>query len=381
MRGGSSKGMYLHAGDLPPPGSLRDAVILRLFGSPDHRQIDGLGGADVLTSKVAIVGPSSVPGADVDYTFGQVSQVASFVDYGGNCGNIAAGVGPFAIDESIISTTSFERSSKKTISIHNTNTKATLKATVSVDADGLAEVEGDQAIAGVSGTGSRIDLDFSNTQGSVTGKLLPTDVRCETISYQGPRGEMEHAHVTLLDAGQPTVFVNASSLGISDGDPADTVLALSANAEHLEIIERLRAAAAVRMGIVKVGEDAEKVSPYAPFVVLIGRRPEEDDDHDLKATCVFMQRIHKAYPVTGSVSTATAALLSGTVVNSAVRRNIACQSSGCTMRIRHPTGALEVDIEVDDDARNPKLLRASIARTARRLMYGVAYVPHSVWPA
>lgn len=370
MRGGSSKGIFVHSKDLPPAGLLRDTVLLRMFGSPDARQIDGLGGADVLTSKLAIVGPPSVPGADVDYTFGQVSFVNPQVDYKGNCGNLSSAVGPFAIDEKLVPIVPGQTS--QLVRIHNTNTKAILRATVPLGLCG-ALVDGDTEISGVPGSGARIDLDFSATQGSVTGSLLPSGRRQEELRVEDALCGTEETNVTLLDAGQPTVFLHQSDLGFGGLAPRDVALALEQSPDLMRRIERIRGAAAVQMGMLHLWEDAQRLSPYTPFVVLVGT-PPVDAPCDLDATCVFMQQVHKAYPVTGSVATTAAALLLGTLVHAAARPPVG------PLRIRHPSGMMEVHGEMSDGAA-PALKRAVIVRTARRLMDGNSYVPWSVWPA
>lgn len=368
MRGGSSKAVFLHSEDLPAPGALRDAVVLRLFGSPDPRQIDGLGGADVLTSKLAIIAPPSVPGADVDYTFGQVSFVQPQVDYKGNCGNISSAVGPFAIDERLVPFAAHGALSQL-VRIHNTNTGAILRAIVPVMRAG-AQVEGDAKTGGVPGTGAQIDLDFSATQGSVTGALLPTGQRSEVLVVAGEEGDsQEELTVTLLDAGQPTVFIHASALGLCGDERPAT---LEQRSGLMRRIERIRGAGAVRMGIVDNWEDAERLSPYTPFVTLVSH-PDPSSTCDLVATCIFMQRVHKAYPVTGSVATTAAALLPGTIPH------FVTKPPQGALRIGHPTGIIEVDGKVQNDE-TPALVRAVIVRTARRLMDGKAYIPWSVWP-
>jgi len=372
MRGGSSKGVFLRASDLPPAGELRDSVILRLFGSPDPRQIDGLGGADVLTSKLAIVGPPSVAGADVDYTFGQVSLINAMIDYRGNCGNISAAVGPFAIDEGLVQLAPFSGAETLTqcVRIHNTNTGAILRATIPVGIHGAC-VHGATTVGGVPGSGARIDLDFSDTQGSVTGRLLPTGHLYETVEVAGEGEEPEHVQVTLLDAGQPTVFVTASSLGMPmEIRAAEIAGILERSPSLMRRVERLRGACAVLMGIVESWEDAERVSPYTPFVAILS--PASDSSCDITSTVVFMQSVHKAYPVTGSVATLAAALLPGTLAHSVLSKG------PCTgpLRIGHPTGVMEMEGLVEEE----KLVKASITRTARRLMDGNAYVPWSTWP-
>eukprot|EP00440_Ansanella_granifera_P024166 gb/GFBE01026250.1/.p1 GENE.gb/GFBE01026250.1/~~gb/GFBE01026250.1/.p1 ORF type:complete len:402 (+),score=81.20 gb/GFBE01026250.1/:1-1206(+) len=392
MRGGTSKGIFLRACDLPEPGPLRDAVVLRIFGSPDPRQIDGLGGADTLTSKMAIIGPPSVPDADLDYTFGQVSFVESKVDYGGNCGNISAAVGPFAVDKGIISAPLAGETSRL-VRIHNTNTGAILKATVLLgegrDGKIAAMVDGDVAIAGVPGTGAGVDLDFSATQGSVTGKLLPTGKLTETlcVPLTDDGGDEEELEATLLDAGQPMVFLHATQLfaqkpELAKASPKEQVEALEQDAQLLRRVERIRGVAAVRMGIVERWQDAERLSSYTPFVAAVSPPPANSDAH-FSSVCVFMQKVHKAYPVTGSVATAAAALLQGSVVQAAASNHLRAEgmegSAGCeaAVRICHPSGVMEV-LGAVRGGDEPALLRAAMRRTARCLMDGQAYVPWSV---
>eukprot|EP00434_Breviolum_minutum_P028190 symbB.v1.2.024939.t1/scaffold2396.1/size80221/5 len=364
MRGGTSKGIFLAASDLPAPGVLRDAVILRIFGSPDPRQIDGLGGADTLTSKLAIIGPPSVPSADVDYTFGQVSFVESKVDYGGNCGNISSAVGPYAIDKGYLKVDATEK--QRMVRVHNTNTGALLQCTVQV-ADGRAVVDGDVQIAGVPSPGAGVDLDFSATKGSVTGKLLPSGQLKDLLSVPKEDASVEQVEVTLLDAGQPMVFLRATDLfnlqpEVASASPKVQAEALKNDAALLRRVERIRGVAAVKMGIVERWQDAERDSPYTPFVAAIS--PPQSQDADFSSLCVFMQKIHQAYPVTGSAGL----------------KPFAHSDNGCKalVRIGHPSGVMDVDAAVRLEP--PELLRAAMVRTARCLMDGQAYIPWSVWP-
>src|SRR6202021_1404030 len=190
--------------EYPKDRAKRDAVILAVFGSPDARQIDGLGGADVLTSKHAIISRSSRPDADVDYTFAQVSFDSAFVDYGGNCGNISSAVGPFAIDEGLVEAVE----PITTVRIRMTNTDRILIADVPVKG-GKAMADGDFAIDGVPGTGAKIAMDWSDVVGSITGKLMPTGNPTDTIETDGGKYT-----VSIVDAGNPVVFVHAASLNM-----------------------------------------------------------------------------------------------------------------------------------------------------------------------
>src|SRR5665647_1622102 len=195
VRGGTSKGIFIMKNELPKDPVKRDAVIRAIYGSPDVRQIDGLGGADVLTSKLAIISPSTRPDADVDYTFGQVSFETDFVDYGGNCGNLSSAVGPFAIDEGLVAPVE----PITTVRIHLTNSNNILIAEVPVK-DGKAMVDGDFVIDGCPGTGAKITLDWSDVVGGITGKLLPTGNVKDIIEADGVKYP-----VSIVDAGNPVV--------------------------------------------------------------------------------------------------------------------------------------------------------------------------------
>ena len=204
MRGGTSKGVYLMLDDLPADPQLRDQVILDIYGSPDMRQINGMGGADPLTSKVALLAASRRPGVDIDYTFGYVGISDASVDYEGNCGNISSGVAPFAIDESIVKC----HEGLNEVTIWQVNTQKVMKSYVLVE-DGKAKVTGDVAIAGVPGTGALIQMDMSGTAGAATGKLLPTGNPVDVIETS--RGPIE---ASIVDCANPVIFVRAESVGM-----------------------------------------------------------------------------------------------------------------------------------------------------------------------
>jgi 2-methylaconitate cis-trans-isomerase PrpF len=373
MRGGTSRGLYVMRNELPQDPILRDRVILAMYGSPDVRQIDGIGGADALTSKLAIIGPATREDADVDYTFGQVSITTPFVDYAGNCGNISSGVGPFAIDQGLVD--AVEPITR--VRIHQTNTDRMIVAEVPV-AEGKAAVDGDYSIAGVPGSGARIMLDFSDTAGAVTGRILPTGNVTDTLDVEGV-GQIE---VSIVDAGNPLVFLRASALGLQGTEsPAE----IDADAKLLDSIERVRGHAAQLVGMVKDWREAAELSPYVPFIALV-EPPQEyvsfatgqtvkQGQIDFVSRLLFMLRMHKTYPITGTVCTGAAARIEGTVVHDVAHGS----PSGSTVRIGHPAGVIEVEAEVQSSDSGPILRRASVGRTARRIMEGYIYVPERVF--
>ncbi|MDR2945397.1 MAG: proline racemase family protein [Candidatus Adiutrix sp.] len=363
-RGGTSKGMYIKKNHLPSDPAQRDADILAVFGSPDIRQIDGLGGADPLTSKLAIIGPPTRPDADVDYTFGQVSFKAPMVDYSGNCGNISAGVGPFAIDEGLVKVTE----PVTTVRIHNTNTGKLLIAEVPVKG-GYAAVNGDCAIDGVPGTGAKIMLDFADTKGSATGKLLPTGKVKEVLKTS--LGDFE---VSMVDCANAMVFVKAESLGLKgtegpkefDGDKA-----------LLDKLEAIRGAAAVAMGLAASEAEALAKAPAFPMLAVVS--PPADyqsystgqtvkaDSVSFVARNMFMQVLHKTYAGTGTCCTGVAASIPGTVVAEVKAEHPAW---GNGINIGHPCGVIGVEAVVE----NGEVKRAAFSRTARRIMEGSVFI-------
>jgi 2-methylaconitate cis-trans-isomerase PrpF len=372
MRGGTSRALFVMRGELPPDPALRDRAILRMYGSPDVRQIDGLGGADALTSKLAIIGPPTRPDADVDYTFGQVSITEPFIDYAGNCGNISSAVGPYAIDEGLVDAIE----PVTTVRIHQTNTQCILVAQVPIR-NGKAAVGGDYHIDGVPGTGAYIGLDFSDTAGAVTGKLLPTGNPVDRLDVPGI-GTIE---VSIVDAGTPCVFVRARDIGIAG---TETPGQIDADAGLNDRIERVRGTAAAAVGIVKDWQEAAKKSPYLPFFAMVHpptgyinfttNGQIEAAEVDFVSRLLFMLKMHKAYPVTGTVCTGAAARVPGTLVHEVCRSQA---EDGPTVRIGHPAGVIEIEAAVEVAEDGHRLVQASLGRTARRLMEGYVFVPWS----
>lgn len=369
MRAGTSKGIFIKEENLPKDQKERDQLILKIFGSPDIRQIDGLGGADPLTSKLAIIGPSTREDADVDYTFGQVSYVAPKIDYSGNCGNISAGVGPFAVDEGLVKV----EEPFTTVRVHNTNTGKLIIERVEV-VNGKAKVTGDYSIAGVPGTGSEIVIDFSDTAGAATGKLLPTGNVVDKIEVTG-YGEIE---ASLVDAANPVVFVRAKDLGLTG---IETPSQIDENKAMLATLEEIRGKGAAMMGLVSDWKNAVKEAPAFPMIAFVspaqdyvdftkGRKISENDV-DFVSRLMFMQVVHKTYAGTATTCTGAAARIEGTIVNEAM--NAKGKGKDAILRIGHPAGVITIDVAASKEGNGWKLEKAAINRTARRIMDGNCY--------
>ncbi len=367
MRGGTSKGLYIMERDLPADPVQRDAMILAMYGSPDRRQIDGVGGADPLTSKVAIIGPSSRPDADVDYTFGQVSIKRPFIDYKGNCGNISAGVGAFAIEKGLVKA----QSPTTTVRIHMTNSGRILRAEVPT-VDDHAAVDGNLVIDGCPGTGACVTLDWSDTAGAFTGKLLPTGKPKDIFVIDGREYE-----VSLVDCANPLVFIKASSLGMRGTETPEEI---EQNPQLMALIERIRSRAAVLFGLVEKEEDAPEKSPYNPFFCIISApagytamngRSVSVDEIDIVSRLLFMHQVHKTHPGTGTVCLGAAARIAGTLVNETLRPEAAKR---LVIRIGHPSGVIPVEAEAQKGDDGYTISRAAIYRTARVIMDGSVFV-------
>lgn len=368
-RGGTSKGIFIKENELPVDPASRKRVIQAIFGSPDPRQIDGLGGAEVLTSKLAIIGSPSRPDADVDYTFAQVSFDSDIVDYGGNCGNISSAVGAYAVNEGMVA--AVEPVTR--VRIHQVNTECILIADVPVKA-GKAQVSGECRIDGVPGTSAPILMDFYDSAGSTTGSVLPTGNPTDMIQVPG-YGEFE---VSIVDAGNVVVFVEADSLGLKG---TELCREIEADKELRTKMEAIRAAATVRVGLAKTMQDATD-HPYAPFFAVVSPAQtyqSEIDGHvvdaadiDITSRLSFMLHMHKTYPGTGTVCTGAAARIPGTVV---YRQLSEAARTRTELRIGHPGGCIRVNAKRDSDG---KFLQLAYERTARKILDGVAYVKDEV---
>lgn len=371
MRGGTSKGVYLMAKDLPEDPAIRDKVILDMYGSPDIRQINGMGGADPLTSKVALLAPSSRPGVDIDYTFGYVGIKEAVVDYDGNCGNISSGVGVYAIRQGLVK--AVEPVTK--VVIFNTNTSKIIEAMIPVK-DGDVVFDGDYAIAGVPGHGAKIVMNFPNSAGSKTGRLLPTGNVRDTMTLKDGRV----VQVSLVDAANPSVFVKASEIGLTGKElPADC----DTNPGILEIMEEIRVRAGVMMGLAATVEQVGPAVPKVAFVAPALDYPTSEGnvittgEVDLVARTKAMAEMHKTYAVTGGICIAAAAMIEGTVVSEVCSPQAKGKSE---VRIGHPSGILEVFVDVKNTAETGwTLLQAGVCRTARPIMDGEVYVSRKAY--
>ncbi len=340
MRGGTSKGIFVRLDDVPADATERDQLLLRLMGSPDPMQLDGLGGTHSSTSKVMMVAPSSAPGCAVDYLFAQVGVDEAVVDLNGNCGNLTAAVAHYAVDERLDG----QRGSSRRFLMRNLNTGVVVRATVPVDADGRARWQGDTVIDGVPGSGAPVATEYLDPGGSVTGKLFPTGSRRDVLCG---------VDVTLLDVATPYVFAAAASFGLSGSELPP---ALNASGELLGQLEALRREAGVRIGV-----DSHAV----PRLVLCS------PGSSVRVQATSMGKVHHALPMTGALCTGAAVLLAGTVAHEVAMSGGAVDPAR-PVRIEHPKGSVEATIELTDGGDGVRA--AGVVRTARRLLTGTAHL-------
>jgi 4-oxalomesaconate tautomerase len=342
MRGGTSKGGYFLAPDLPADPAARDAFLLRVMGSPDPRQIDGMGGADPLTSKVAVVAKSARPGVDVDYLFLQVFVDRPIVTDAQNCGNILAGVGPFAIERGLVAA----RDGGTDVRIFMENTGQVAVASVATPG-GAVTYEGNARIDGVAGTSAAVPITFQDTAGSSCGALLPTGNAAD---------EIHGVPVTLIDNGMPCVVLRAQDLGVGGyEEPA----ALEANAALRERLEAIRLKAGPMMNL---GDVEEKSVPKLTLAA-----PPRNGGA-ISTRTFIPHRCHSSIGVLGAVSVATACLLPASPV--AALADIGAAGKTRALAIEHPTGEMTVLATLDDAG---AVVSAAILRTARKLFDGVVF--------
>jgi 2-methylaconitate isomerase len=379
MRGGTSKGVFFRLQDLPAsaqvPGAARDALLLRVIGSPDPygKQIDGMGGATSSTSKTVILSKSSRPDHDVDYLFGQVSIDKAFVDWSGNCGNLSAAVGPFAISNGLIDAERVPQDGVATVRIWQANIAKTIIAQVPIT-HGAVQETGDFELDGVTFPAAEVQLEFMDPAAEEEGgggSMFPTGNLVDALEVPGV-GTLE---VTMINAGIPTIFVNAKAIGYSGTELQD---AINGDPKALAMFETIRAYGAVRMGLIKHIDEAAKrqhtpkvafVAPPAGYVSSSGKGVEAAEI-DVLVRALSMGKLHHAMMGTAAVAIGTAAAIPGTLVNLA-----AGGGARTAVRFGHPSGTLRVGAEANQVDGEWVVTKAIMSRSARVLMEGWVRVP------
>ncbi|MEK6351279.1 MAG: 2-methylaconitate cis-trans isomerase PrpF [Burkholderia cenocepacia] len=377
MRGGTSKGVFIRADNLPTDAARRDAILLRVIGSPDPygKQIDGMGGATSSTSKVVLVAPSTRPDCDVDYWFGAASIENPVIDWSGNCGNLTSAVGPFAIAQGLVDA---PENGVATVRIWQANINAKIIAHVPMKNGEVVE-EGDFELDGVTFPSAEIRIEFLDPGGAeegedVTGGMFPTGRSIDSLDVPG-HGVFE---VTLINAGNPAIFIDAEALGLRGNEMQAEV---NGNAALLARCEAIRAHAAVRMGLAATAEQVTSLRPHTPKLAFVSMPTEyvassgkRIDPHmvDINARILSMGKLHHAMTGTGAVALAVAGAIPGTIVNRLVSGRTLSQ-----LRFGHPSGTMAVGAEAEQRGGTWVVTKAVMSRSARRLMEGSVLVPAS----
>lgn len=346
IRGGTSRGAFFLASDLPPEGEVRDQVLLAVMGSPDARQIDGIGGANSLTSKVAIISPSDRSDTDVDYLFAQVSVDQAKVDYGQNCGNILAGVGPFAVERGLVE----PHHALTPVRIFMANTGQTAVAHVPT-VDGAVEYAGDARIDGVPGTNAPLVVEFQDIAGSSCGALLPTGNAIDSL---------DGIEVTCIDNGMPVVLIRAADLGRTGYESPEQ---LDSDAELKTKLESIRLQAGKLMNL---GDVSSRTVPKMSLIAAAR------DGGAICSRTFIPHTCHTSIGVFGAVSVATACRLEGTVASGLAQ---AGPADHVRISVEHPTGEFTVELRFDDK----QVVGCGLLRTARLIFDGQVLVPAAVW--
>ena len=380
LRGGTSKGVFFRLQDLPEaarrPGPARDKLLLRVIGSPDPygKQTDGMGGATSSTSKTVIVGASSRPDHDVDYLFGQVSVDSAFVDWSGNCGNLSSAVGPFAIANGLLPPGRVPENGLCTVRIWQANIGKTIVAHVPIT-DGVVQETGDFELDGVTFPAAEVQLEFldpaEGADGDGGGAMFPTGRPVDDLEVPG----IGTFKATLINAGIPTIFVNATDIGYTGTELQD---AINGDAKALVRFELIRAHGAMKMGLIRNLDEALKrqhtpkiafVAPPSDYVASSGKTVK-GEEVDLLVRALSMGKLHHAMMGTAAVAIATAAAIPGTLVNLA-----AGGGTRQAVRFGHPSGTLRVGAQAEQIDGQWKVTKALMGRSARVLMEGWVRVP------
>jgi len=368
IRGGTSKALVFHARDLPADRAEWDEIFLKAMGTPDRygRQLNGMGGGISSLSKVCVVGPPSVPGADVDYTFAQVQVREAAVDYSGNCGNMSSAIGPFAVDEGLVDA---PPGGEACVRIHNTNTRKIIESRFEVR-EGQSVETGSLAIPGVDGTGAPVRLDFLSPGGASTGKLLPSGKAAQEFELRAAG----RVTASLVDAANACVFVAAADLGLTGAESPDE---LGSNARAMDALAELRLQGSVAMGIAPDIEGAAAIR-MIPLIAIVsapqrtstlGGEAIEPGEADLVVRMLSNGQPHRALPLTGSLCTAVAMQIEGSVAARLARAD----RDPSALRIAMPSGVLTVAAEVSRTPEGWHAGHGSFYRTTRRLFDGHVY--------
>ena len=368
MRGGSSKGVFFHSSDLPEDKNSWDELFLSVLGSPDPygRQLNGMGGGISSLSKAVVISPPTRLDADVDYTFAQISVKDTVVDYSSNCGNLSSAVGPFAIDTGLVEASGI----KKEVRIHNTNSGKLIVSKVPLR-DGLSEVVGDFSIPGVSGTGAKVQLDFLDPGGTRTGSLLPTGNTVDIITLPNA-GDFE---VSLVDASVPCAFIEAKALGVTG---SESIEELESNNSLMKLVEEIRLAAGVKMGL---GETIDQIPPTAPKLGIVAEplayktlagELVDPSSASLTTRIWSMGQVHRVLPLTGAMCLAVACKIPGTLCE----RNT--KGEGVDIKLANPSGVLPLNAAVEVQGNKISARHVTAYRTARTLMEGNVLVPDHI---
>ena len=379
MRGGTSKGVFFNQQDLPmaaqKAGATRDKIMLRVIGSPDPygKQIDGMGNGSSSTSKVVIIGPSDREDCDVDYLFGAVAIDAPVVDWSGNCGNLSSAVGPYAIQEGLVDA---GPDGLKTVRIWQANLGKRIIAHVPVKNGQVLEL-GDFELDGVTFPAAEVQLEFLDPgadEDSEGGAMFPTGKFIDTLNIPGV-GLIE---ATLINAGNPTIFVNAKTLGLSGVELQEDV---NANPDLLKTLETIRAHATVAMGLASSAQEATEKRPHTPKLSFISEaktytassgKAVTKEAIDITARIMSMGKLHHAMTGTGAIAIAVAGAIPGTIVSLALGGK-----SQSKVKFGHPSGTLAVGAQANQDSGDWVITKALMSRSARRLMTGEVWVPES----
>jgi hypothetical protein len=373
MRGGTSKGVFFNASDLPPAGKERDAILLRVIGSPDPygKHIDGMGGATSSTSKAVILSKSARPDHDVDYLFGQVSIDKPFVDWSGNCGNLSSAVGPFAIANGLIDQSKIPQNGICTVRIWQANIQRTIVAHVPIT-NGAVQETGEFELDGVAFPAAEITLEFLDPadDGEDGAAMFPTGNIVDTLDVPG----LGSFKATMINAGIPTIFLNASEVGYTGTELQDDV---NSDTAALEKFEKIRTYGAIRMGLMASPDDAKTrqhtpkiafVAPPKSYTASSGKTVSADDI-DLCVRALSMGKLHHAIMGTAAVAIGTAAAIPGTLVS------LAAGGAREAVRFGHPSGTLRVGAQAAQENGKWVVKKATMSRSARVLMEGRVCVP------